>query len=356
MKSYDEIAKSVFERRDKYAAEQKRKKRIIISTSVPALCCCLVLIAGFGLWKNGVFGSNIPAADKLLSSPDSSPSDNKQNSVAGGGQSSAPPADNSSNNGSRENSAPECSTPSVPDKKSPAKPSDPASSAVTPSDSPDTDEGYFIDSVDKINFYSAKKIISEKSLLPISMKTIDFSAPVLRLLNNTYAEYPIDRSKVFNLTMVTYFTIVLNDEKGFLAQKLGGTGLAEVVVTENDIEDMGQMITFKREENYFTCFMNSKNNGSNSAAVSREFSSHKYIDGFNIVKNLEQENYKFTVRYSGSKVVGFECAPFNCTPEKYTADDATLIEDYCVVIYTKQTFTIDELEAYFKNNSKGKIL
>jgi hypothetical protein len=156
--------------------------------------------------------------------------------------------------------------------------------------------------------------------------------------------------------MVTYFTIELNDEKGFLAQKLGGTGLVEVVVTENNIEDMGQMITFKKDEKYYTCFMNGQDNELNSNTVSREFSSHKYIDGFNIVKNLEQENYKFTVHYDGSKVIGFECAPFYSVPTNYTVDDVTFTEDFCVVLYTKQTFTIDELEVYFKNGNEGEAL
>jgi len=33
-------------------------------------------------------------------------------------------------------------------------------------------------------------------------------------------------------------------------------------------------------------------------------------------------------------------------------DDVTFIEDVCVVFYTKQTFTIDELEVYFKNENE----
>ena len=140
-------------------------------------------------------------------------------------------------------------------------------------------------------------------------------------------------------------------KKGFLAQKLGGTGTVEVVVTENDIEDMGQMITFKRDDEYYTCFMNRQDNDLDSGKVNREFSSHKYIDGFHIVKNFEQENYTFTVRYDGSRVVGFDSAIFGGVPQIYAVDDVTFIEDFCVVLYTKQTFTIDELEVYFKNEN-----
>ncbi len=176
------------------------------------------------------------------------------------------------------------------------------------------------------------------------------------MLNKTYTENPIERNKVFTTTMVTYFTIELNDEKGFLAQKLGGTGLVEVVVTKNNIDDLGEMITFKREEKYYTCFANGGDYEPDSNMSSSEFSSHKYIDGFNIIKNLEQENYKFTVHYDGSKVIGFECAPFHSVPTNYAVDNVTFIEDFCIVLYTKQTFTIDELEMYFKNENQEESL
>ena len=60
MKSYDEIANSIFERRDKYITTQKRKRRIIISTVAPTLCCCIVIITSFKLWEIGFFNNNIP--------------------------------------------------------------------------------------------------------------------------------------------------------------------------------------------------------------------------------------------------------------------------------------------------------
>jgi len=345
MKNYDEIANSVFERRDKYIAKQKRKKRIIIGTITPALCCCIVIITCFSLWKGGIFSSNIPVIDNLQNV-----SDDSINS------SSDPSSNPSNNNSSQDAFIPDNSTPSNSDKTPPSKPSDDTPSTVVPSVPPVIEPNYNIDSIDKINFYSAKKIISENSLFPIEMSNNVFPSPKIIMLNNTYTENPIDRNKIFTTTMVTYFTIELNDEKGFLAQKLGGTGLVEVVVTQNNIDDLGQMITFKREEKYYTCFANGGDYDTDLNNSSSEFSSHKYIDGFNIVKNFEQENYKFTVHYDGSKVIGFECAPFHSVPTNYTVDDITFIEDFCIVLYTKQTFTIDELEVYFKNEKEGETL
>ena len=289
MKNYDEIANSILERRDKYIATQKRKKRIIISTVAPALCCCIVIITSFILWEIGFFNNNIPVIDNQQNVSDNSnnsSTDDNQNSTTDNSNSSQD--NNSSSNPSNNNSSqdefiPDNNTSSNSDEENPFKPSDDTPSTVVPSDPPVIETNYNIDSIDEINFYSAKKIISENSLFPIGMSNNVFSSPKIIMLNNTYTENPIDRNKIFTTTMVTYFTIELNDEKGFLAQKLGGTGLVEVVVTQNDIDDLGQMITFKREQKYYTCFANGGDYDLDSNKSSSEFSSHKYIDGFNII-------------------------------------------------------------------------
>ena len=342
MKSYDEIANSIFQRRDEYIANQKKKKRIIISIVTPIICCCVVLITSFGLWRSGFFSNNIPIIDNSQNVPDNSSSDNN------------PSSNPSNNNSSQGGFTTDNSTPSIPDDKTPSEPSEDTSSNNTPSNPPVIETNHYIDSIDKINFYSAKKIINDNSLFPIGMNC-NYKPNIISLTNN-YAEYPIDRNKVFTTTMVTYFTIELNDEKGFLAQKLGGTGLVEVVVTKNNIDGIGEMITFKREERYYTCLMNGGGYDSDTNITNSEFSSHKYIEGFNIVKNKLQYNFKFTVYYQGSKVIGFECAPFGNTSFKYKTDSVTFIDDFCVVLYTKQTFTIDELEVYFKNGNEGEAL
>lgn len=345
MKSYDEIANSVFERREKYIANKKRNKRIILSIVTPTLCC-IVLITSFGFLNGGFFSNNIPV--KNSSDSNSSTQDNI---------SSTKPLDDTSSQGDviSDNSSSIHSydkTPSKPSDNTSSKHSDESGGNTANVLSPDCGKNYFIDSIDKINFYSAKKIISDNSLSPMGLGVNNSRTQKIHLLNNNYTKYTIDRSKVFTTTSVTYFTIELNDKKGFLAKKLGGTGLVEVVITENNIDDLGQMITFKRGKNYYTCLKNGGDYDPDSNKSSHEFSSHKFVKGFYVIKNLEQENYKFTVHYDGSKVTGFECAPFDSVPTKYAVDDVTFIEDFCVVLYTKQTFTIDELEIYFKNDDE----
>ena len=65
MKSYKEIANSIFERRDKYIATQNSRKQIIISIVTSLICCCVVLITSF-------FINNIPVLDSSQNASDSS--------------------------------------------------------------------------------------------------------------------------------------------------------------------------------------------------------------------------------------------------------------------------------------------
>lgn len=55
MKSYREIADSVFARRDAYIIEKRRKKQVIARTTVSVGSVALVSLAGFALFKNDAF-------------------------------------------------------------------------------------------------------------------------------------------------------------------------------------------------------------------------------------------------------------------------------------------------------------
>ncbi len=362
MKNYQEIAKTIFKKRDEYIAKQKKKKRVLLATVIPSVVCCVVLLIGLGLWQDGALDSDILVDTPPPSSNTVLPTPNHQSSTTSSQNIASTTPSNSTTTSQTGSTTTSSSTKTTPTQSSQNTTSNPTQ--TTPSNSSDTEpsntttdtpEGDFrIDSLDKMNFYSAKKIINEYSLFPFRVNS--FSRPQAVRLNQSYIEYPIDKDKVFTVTMVTYFMIELNDERGFLAQKLGGTGLVEVVVTQNDIDDLGYMITFKREENYYSCFINGGSVDSEYGTISRKFSSHKYIDGFNMVKNLEQENYEFIVHYDGSRVIGFECQPFNSVPTTYAKDDVTLLDDVCFVLFTTQQFTIDQLEVLFKEEYNNHVL
>ena len=86
MRNYNEIANSVFERRDKFETEKKNRRRFIAKTMTPICCFCLVALLGIGVWQGGLFVDDSPtpiANDSIYPGevdhygPNESPTENK---------------------------------------------------------------------------------------------------------------------------------------------------------------------------------------------------------------------------------------------------------------------------------------
>ena len=58
MKTYDEIAQNLFERRDEYLKEQTAKKSKLKKGIVSTACVFAVALAVFGVWKSGMLTDN----------------------------------------------------------------------------------------------------------------------------------------------------------------------------------------------------------------------------------------------------------------------------------------------------------
>ncbi len=213
-----------------------------------------------------------------------------------------------------------------------------------------TTENVKINSLDKLNFYAVKKAIAENGVVLLSdlaqkpkVATLanNTSFRLLNLANSTATS--INANSTFTITMYSYFTVTLNDTRGFLAQKLGGTGSVEVVITRNNFNNM---ITFKKGERYYSCMQTSLTEKAMS------FSSHKYVNGFKLVENYDQENYEYTVYFEGDKVIGINCGRFEGNGNyKYVADDIKFNDNFCFVMHKKQTFTAEQLEGLFASNN-----
>lgn len=63
MKSYEEIANSVFKRRDEFFAEKKRKRAAAIKWTSAAVSFCLVAMIGIGIWQSDSLRSAAPTPD-----------------------------------------------------------------------------------------------------------------------------------------------------------------------------------------------------------------------------------------------------------------------------------------------------
>ncbi|MBE6670886.1 MAG: hypothetical protein E7593_01630 [Ruminococcaceae bacterium] len=198
-----------------------------------------------------------------------------------------------------------------------------------------------IDSLDKLNFYAVKKAISEYDTSTANADNNGGNVAV-GLSNTTVKK--IDPNAEFVITMYSYFSIMLNDENGFLAQKLGGTGNVEVVITKNNFNNM---ITFRKGEQYYSCFQiySDKNEMS--------FSTYKYVSGFNLVENYDQENYEYTIFFEGDRVTGIECDVSDGDGSReYTVDDIKFNDEFSVVIYKKQSITAAQLESMFATDEE----
>jgi len=64
MKDYNEIANSVFQRREEYLKEKKRKKALILRNATVALSCCIMIAVGIGIWNIGLLKDIKPSPHK----------------------------------------------------------------------------------------------------------------------------------------------------------------------------------------------------------------------------------------------------------------------------------------------------
>ena len=155
----------------------------------------------------------------------------------------------------------------------------------------------------------------------------------------TVIYYEMDPNEVFSVSGVIFFQIELRDESGYLASKVG-TGIVDVVITENSLE---HMITFRNGDRYYSCLENGYVEGT------WQFSSHKYIEGFSIVKNLEQDNYAFEVTFDEEMNVEFICRPFKTGGENPDRDITVVSAAFMSQVSAE--FTIADLEQYFSASS-----
>ncbi|MBQ9116259.1 MAG: hypothetical protein IJY04_04500 [Clostridia bacterium] len=210
---------------------------------------------------------------------------------------------------------------------------------------PEAGETVVIDSIDKLNYYSALAVIENGG------KTVSVPIPNIPLSyveGQNYYFSPVDPNACFTVTKAIFFRIVLLDEYGFLASKVG-KGEVDVVITENSLENM---ITFKGEKGWYTCLENSSGNMvyvDGTPGWWWEFSTHKYIEGFYLVKNTGVGNYKFRVIGNSESVTNMSCQKFNPTGEEveweYIPDIIRVIPDSTAVITRTYSFTIAGLEA-----------
>ena len=209
------------------------------------------------------------------------------------------------------------------------------------------EEAYIsIDSIDMLNYYTAMKALADSAQVT-NMDFREGTEGITLLSANIQGEskkyyYELDPNAKFSVSKVVFFQIRVKNEDGFLASKVG-TGIVDVVITENSLEPM---ITFKNGDRYYSCCENA------TSRTGKTYSSHKYIEGFGIVKNLEQENYSFKIIYDNFNLDYEDVAAISVTCEPFgqhngdAADGKLSVISETYVSDQRVELTLAELEEY----------
>ena len=155
--------------------------------------------------------------------------------------------------------------------------------------------------------------------------------------------YELEPDQPFYINKVSMFQIELTDENGFLASKLG-LGIADVVILEDCIWGEN-MITFRNGDNFYSCLSDG------GGILRKDFSTHKFVEGFFIVKNIAQENYGFYIDLDAEgQAIAFECGERENGGNR--VDQNVKIVSTTAISNEGRSFTVSELETYFNT---GKV-
>ncbi len=84
-----------------------------------------------------------------------------------------------------------------------------------------------------------------------------------------------------------------------------------------------------------------------------EFSTHKYVEDFFLVKNLEQDNYQFVIEFDRlGNATEIKCEPYKTSGAHADMDMSVVSSTH--VASTNARFTIADLEEYFSNREASR--
>lgn len=241
----------------------------------------------------------------------------------------------------------------------------------------------FINSLDKFNYYAARKTVDDY-LATKAVKTTDWGAWYSgeAAIDSSYDEdipdsgYGEDTSEKeengyeppdsidanrpqdtdtkvyydlyswhsFTMKRTIYFQIELSDENAFLGKNLG-TGIVEVAITMGDLHDDLNMITFRNGDKFFSCMYHGYMGiNEETQADKYAFAAYRYIEGFYYVKDLQYKHFEFHIEVGAIGDAVFTC---NYQHSGYENEPVTVVENSTYCIDKEVTYTLEELEDYF---------
>lgn len=100
--------------------------------------------------------------------------------------------------------------------------------------------------------------------------------------------YPIPYSDTYFFSDFLFFEFD-SDNSEFLESRIGNGHIFGLVVKTNIFNE--EMLILKNEANYFSCFINGSGAFYNGNRPYKDFSSHKYIEEFDVVKDIQDKKH-----------------------------------------------------------------
>lgn len=223
----------------------------------------------------------------------------------------------------------------------------PGADAVPP------ESGVVIDSMDKVNYYGAKRMLDSRG----------YRAQALADTRRETAEEDIPDGDpddmgvrdvvgsedlsgyTFTIKTAIRFTVTVAAEDPFLAEKLGA-GEAEVVLTDLNfgINSLAVM-TFRHGDRFFSC----TTEGYSLEDGENDFGTHLYVKGFRFYKDLTQGIRLFRVTYDreNEQITALQWSPYNRIPSQAPVYPVQINGGGTQVVHGEYSFTVDDLKNYY---------
>ena len=147
-------------------------------------------------------------------------------------------------------------------------------------------EAIVIDSLDKLNYYSALRARDGELGLKSAKIKPSFAEGSLALGESGAFFLPDGELEI---SMASFFCLMIDENDGYLYERFG-EGKLYATVTENSFADM---ITFRKGSEFYTCF------ASEFDGKRMVFTSERYAEGFAIAEQIEGEKFSLTLDFDG---------------------------------------------------------
>ena len=131
----------------------------------------------------------------------------------------------------------------------------------------------------------------------------------------------------------------------FLEQRIGNGHIRGLAISTNIFDE--DMLILKNGENYYSCLINGAGTYNHGNKAFMEFSAHKTIEGFDVVKDTTNKRYltllfdgedERQIYYDQLSSINIEGETFNIDPSTVLYDDASVV---CTVEGLREQFALD---------------